>query len=66
MGMLLFYASGYIELFQLNERVDGLTIPVSEGWAILYDLWPVLAFMFFLGIFVVLIIMKLWKVPESS
>lgn len=61
MAILLFYASGSIHYYQLNEVVDGMTIQVAEGWALLFSLWPILMFMFFAGIFVVLILLKFFK-----
>lgn len=66
MGILLFYLSGSIGQFQLTEVIDGITLPASEGWQILYSLWPAMAFMFFAGIFAVLIIMKFAKKAEST
>ena len=64
MAILLFYLSASIEQYQLSEVIDGLNIPVSQGWDLLFSLWPAMGFMFFLGIFTVLIIMKFWKKPE--
>ncbi|BCN92521.1 hypothetical protein THMIRHAM_03060 [Thiomicrorhabdus immobilis] len=66
MAILLFYLSGSIEQYQLNELIDGINIPVSQGWEVLYSLWPAMGFMFFSGIFTVLIIMKFWKQTEAS
>ncbi|MDX1352279.1 MAG: hypothetical protein R3254_04650 [Thiomicrorhabdus sp.] len=65
MAILLFYLSGSIEQYQLAEVIDGLTISNSEGWDVLMILWPAMAFMFFAGIFTLLIIMKFWKQPDS-
>ncbi|GAB6071275.1 hypothetical protein JCM30760_23720 [Thiomicrorhabdus hydrogeniphila] len=66
MGILLFYLSGSIQQFQLTEVIDGITLPASEGWNILYSLWPAMAFMFFAGIFTVLIILKFAKKSKST
>ncbi|WP_040726524.1 hypothetical protein [Thiomicrorhabdus sp. Kp2] len=66
MAILLFYLSGSIEQYQLTEVIDGISIPNSYGWDVLYVLWPAMAFMFFAGIFTVLIIMKFWKQPDSK
>jgi hypothetical protein len=66
MAILLFYLSASIEHYQLIEVIDGISIPVSQGWQLLYSLWPAMSFMFFAGIFVVLMIMKLWKSPETQ
>ena len=65
MAILLFYLSGSIEQYQLSEVIDGISIPVSQSWDLLFSLWPAMGFMFFLGIFTVLIIMKFWKQPDS-
>lgn len=65
MAILLFYAAGFIGYYQLNETIDGLTIPVGQGWELLFSLWPILLFMFFAGIFTVLIISKFFKPSES-
>ena len=64
MAILLFYLSASIEQYQLFEVIDGLNILVSQGWDLLFSLWPAMGFMFLLGIFTVLIIMKFWKKPE--
>lgn len=66
MAILLFYLSASIEQYQLNEVIDGINIPVSEGWDLLFSLWPAMGFMFFLGIFTVLMIMKLWKPAKPT
>ncbi len=66
MGGLLFYLSGAIEQYNLVEVIDGITIPNSQSWEVLYSLWPAMAFMFFLGVFTVLMIMKFWKQPELN
>jgi len=65
MAILLFYLSASIEQYQLFEVIDGINIPVSQGWDLMISLWPAMGFMFFLGIFTVLIIMKFWKKPDS-
>lgn len=65
MAILLFYLSASIEQYQLSEVIDGINIPVSQGWDLIISLWPAMGFMFFLGIFTVLIIMKFWKQPDS-
>jgi len=65
MAILLFYLSASIEQYQLSEVIDGINIPVSQGWDLIINLWPAMGFMFFLGIFTVLIIMKFWKQPDS-
>jgi len=65
MAILLFYLSASIEHYQLSEVIDGISIPVNQGWDLLLSLWPAMGFMFFLGIFTVLIIMKFWKQPET-
>jgi len=66
MGLLLFYLSGSIEQYQLSELIDGITIPNSDGWDVLITLWPAMGFMFLLGIFSVLIIMKFAKQPKQK
>lgn len=66
MGILLFYLSGSIQQYQLTELIDGITIPNSDGWDVLLTLWPAMGFMFFLGIFTVLILMKFAKQPEQK
>lgn len=65
MALLLFYLSASIEQYQLSEVIDDINIPVSQGWDLLFSLWPAMGFMFFLGIFTVLIIMKFWKKSAS-
>lgn len=66
MGILLFYLSGSIQQYQLTELIDGITIPNSDGWDVLITLWPAMGFMFFLGIFTVLILMKFAKQTEQK
>lgn len=66
MAFLLFYLSASIEQYQLVEVINGINIPVSEGWDLLFSLWPAMSFMFFLGIFTVLIMMKFWKSSEPT
>lgn len=65
MALLLFYLSASIEQYQLSEVIDDISIPVSQGWDLLFSLWPAMGFMFFLGIFTVLIIMKFLKKSAS-
>ena len=64
MALLLYHLMTSIDGLRLAEVVDGLTLPLAEGWDVLIVLWPAMAFMFLGGVFTVLIIMKLW-VPKS-
>ncbi len=64
MALLLYDLMNSIESLNLAEVVDGLTLPLAEGWNVLMVLWPAMAFMFLAGIFTVLMIMKLWM-PNS-
>ena len=66
MAILLFYLSASIEQYQLVEVINGIDIPVGESWDLLFSLWPAMGFMFFLGIFTVLIIMKFWKSSDPT
>ena len=66
MAMLLFYLSGSIGQYQLVEVIDGIMLPASEGWQILYSLWPAMAFMFFAGVFTLLIILKFVNKTEPT
>lgn len=66
MLLLFFYLSASIELYQLSEVIDEVNIPLSQGWDVLITLWPALAFMFFAGVFTVLIVMKFWRRAADS
>lgn len=65
MLLLIFYLSASIELYRLGEVIDGVAIPLSQGWDVLLTLWPAMLFMFFAGMFAVLIVMKFFKQPQS-
>ncbi len=65
MAILLFYLSGDISQYQLIEKIDGLPISLAQGWDVLVVLWPAMLFMFFAGIFSILIIMKFWKTGKA-
>ena len=66
MALLLYHLQGSIERMRLAEQVDGLNLPLAEGWDLLLALWPAMAFMFLAGIFSVLMIMKLWVPKKHS
>ncbi len=65
MALLLYHLMTSVGRLQLAEVVDGLIMPLAEGWDVLLVLWPALAFSFLGGIFCVLIIMRLW-VPKAQ
>ena len=60
MALLLYHLMNSVDSLRLAEQVDGLRLPLAEGWEVLMVLWPAMVFMFLAGIFTVLIIMKLW------
>ncbi|WP_127470061.1 hypothetical protein [Thiomicrorhabdus aquaedulcis] len=66
-GMLiLFYAFyGQVESYQLVEIIDGLATPAGDGWEILWTLWPILGFVFLLGVLTVLLALKVWMPPRG-
>lgn len=64
MALLLYHLMASVDGLRLTEVVDGLMMPLAEGWDVLLALWPAMAFMFLAGIFSMLIIMKLW-VPKA-
>ncbi len=64
MALLLYHLTTSINSLQLVEVIDGLNMPLAEGWDVLWHLWPAMVFMFLGGILVVLIVMKLW-VPRN-
>lgn len=66
MAILLFYLSASIEQYQLIELINDINIPVSKSWDVILTLWPAMGFMFFLGVFSVLIILKLWNRSEPK
>jgi len=66
MALLLYHLMTSIESLNLAETVDGLTLPLAEGWDVLMVLWPAMVFMFLAGIFTVLMIMKLWMPQNES
>lgn len=66
MALLLYHLITSISGLRLVEVIDGLIIPLAEGWEVLLVLWPALTFMFLAGIFSVLIVMKLWPKTQSN
>jgi len=66
MALLLYHLMASVDGLRLAEVVDGLTMPLAEGWDVLLALWPAMSFMFLAGIFSVLIIMKLWAPKAQS
>ena len=66
MALLLYHLMASIDGLRLTEVVDGLMMPLAEGWDVLLVLWPAMSFMFLAGIFSVLIVMKLWVSKAQS
>lgn len=66
MFILLYAFYGSVERYQLLEMVDGLAMPVGDGWQVLVTLWPILGFVFLAGVLSVLLILKIWMPSSES